>query len=452
MNRIIKRIVLILFLSSLVFNCGSRKSTARKRHSKTEHVVIGQKPIESPSITKGKSNTIEPAKITSTEQYLATYSAIAQQEMRLYKIPASITLAQGILESNSGRGRLSVEANNHFGIKCHDWTGAKVYHDDDTAQECFRKYNDAKYSYRDHSLFLTTRKRYANLFKLDIDDYKGWAKELKAAGYATDRKYPDKLITLIQRYKLYKLDDEVLDDKNKNYTNVSAVVENNDATDEIEIISPEKNTTVNVIKSPEKRDSADTMIVSSNKKEPSQVSTSNSYTVEQGDTLFSIGKKYNISIEKLQELNGLTNTEISLGQKLLVKSYYGSGRNSSQELQKKVEVATNTYIVEQGDTLYSISKKYNISLDDLQELNGLTDNTISLGQELRIKSLDEQERNNSQELKDNADVAVNNTYIVEQGDTLYSISKKYHTTVEALQALNNLNDTTVSIGQELIIK
>nr|WP_240911423.1 LysM peptidoglycan-binding domain-containing protein [Yeosuana marina] len=134
------------------------------------------------------------------------------------------------------------------------------------------------------------------------------------------------------------------------------------------------------------------MIVSSNEQGPSQVSTSNSYTVEQGDTLFSIAKKYNISIEKLQELNGLTNTEISIGQKLLVKSYDGSGRNSSQELQKKVEVATNTYIVEQGDTLYSISKKYNISLDDLQELNGLTDNTISLGQELRIKSLDEQEQ------------------------------------------------------------
>ena len=147
------------------------------------------------------------------------YSAIAQEEMRLYGIPASITLAQGILESNSGRGRLSVEANNHFGIKCHDWTGAKMYHDDDTAQECFRKYKDAKYSYRDHSLFLTTRKRYAKLFDLDKDDYKRWAKELKDAGYATDRKYPDKLITLIERYKLYNLDDEVLNRTRKRKNN-----------------------------------------------------------------------------------------------------------------------------------------------------------------------------------------------------------------------------------------
>ncbi len=386
MSRIIKRIVLILFLSSLVFNCGSRKSKARKRHSKTEHVVIGQKPIESPDITNGKINTIGSAKITSTEQYLARYSAIAQQEMRLYKIPASITLAQGILESNSGRGRLSVEANNHFGIKCHDWTGAKVYHDDDKAQECFRKYKDAKYSYRDHSLFLSTRKRYANLFKLDIDDYKGWAKGLKAAGYATDRKYPDKLITLIKRYELYKLDDEVLDHKNKRNTNISAVDENNDGTDVIENVSPKKNVTVNVIKSPEKQNTTDTMIVSSQENEPNQVS------------------------------------------------------------------ASNSYIVEQGETLYSISKKYNMSLKELKELNGLTGNTISIGQELRVKSSDKQELNNSQELQDNAGAVVSITYIVEQGDTLYSISKKYHTTVEALQVLNDLNGTTVSIGQKLIIK
>mgnify|MGYP001125683976 FL=1 len=98
--------------------------------------------------------------VKSTAEYLALFGAIAQEEMRLYGIPASITLAQGILESNSGKGRLSVEANNHFGIKCHDWTGARIYHDDDSLQECFRKYNDAKYSYRYHSLFLTTLSRY----------------------------------------------------------------------------------------------------------------------------------------------------------------------------------------------------------------------------------------------------------------------------------------------------
>ena len=111
--------------------------------------------------------------------------------MRKYGVPASITLAQGILESGSGQGRLSVEANNHFGIKCHKvGTGAKIYHDDDAAQECFRKYKNAKYSFRDHSLFLAERKRYSGLFDLEKDDYQGWAKGLRAAGYATDRKYP----------------------------------------------------------------------------------------------------------------------------------------------------------------------------------------------------------------------------------------------------------------------
>src|SRR5690606_35605890 len=142
--------------------------------------------------------------------YINEYADIAMDEMRLYTIPASLNLTQDILESGAGRGDLSKRANNHFGIKCHEWRGEMVYHDDDSSQECFRKYKDAKYSYRDHSLFLAERKRYADLFELRVDDYKGWAKGLRAAGYATDRKYPDKLIDLIERYELYTYDDEVI--------------------------------------------------------------------------------------------------------------------------------------------------------------------------------------------------------------------------------------------------
>src|SRR5690606_3384774 len=126
-------------------------------------------------------------------------------------VPASITLAQGILESGAGRGTLCVNANNHFGIKCHnDWDGGKVYHDDDAAGECFRKYEDPADSYNDHSLCLTTRGRYASLFELKNDDYKGWAHGLKAAGYATDPKYPDKLINLLVRYDLETFDADVV--------------------------------------------------------------------------------------------------------------------------------------------------------------------------------------------------------------------------------------------------
>jgi len=124
-----------------------------------------------------------------------------------YKIPASITLAQGIFESGSGTSRLATEANNHFGIKCKaEWTGETIKHDDDEAQECFRKYGKVEDSYNDHSLFLTTRPRYAKLFTLDIMDYKGWARELKAAGYATNPQYPDRLISLIERFNLAKQD------------------------------------------------------------------------------------------------------------------------------------------------------------------------------------------------------------------------------------------------------
>ena len=195
------RIIVILCVALLVFSCKSKKGIVTKKPSdETKQVEVKQKDKEKD--VKVYAN--------NTERYIDFHKATAQNEMSLYGIPASITLAQGILESGSGKGRLSVKANNHFGIKCHGWTGKKIYHDDDEKQECFRKYKDAKYSFRDHSLFLSERKRYSKLFKLKKEDYKGWARELKRAGYATDKKYPDKLIGLIERYGLHKFDEEVL--------------------------------------------------------------------------------------------------------------------------------------------------------------------------------------------------------------------------------------------------
>lgn len=271
-----KKFVVLLFLGFMAFSCGSKKMVAKKdntRKDNTERVVIPKVTEDAPDKEVPRA-TVPAKEINSTEDYLAAFSAIAQEEMRLYGIPASITLAQGILESGSGKGRLSVEANNHFGIKCHDWTGDRIYHDDDALQECFRKYVDAKYSYRDHSLFLTGRQRYANLFNLKKDDYKGWAKGLKAAGYATDRKYPDKLISLIERYELYKLDEEVLG-KDVAYRNTyNGAVASND---------------------------------------------SEVYVVVKGDTLYSISRKYNITVKELQEMNGLNGTTINIGQALQVK-------------------------------------------------------------------------------------------------------------------------------------
>lgn len=139
--------------------------------------------------------------------YIEQYADVAIQKMQEYKIPASITIAQGIFESACGKSRLAVEGNNHFGIKCHtEWTGDTILIDDDELQECFRKYTSVSESYTDHSLFLTSRKRYANLFQLDIMDYRSWAQTLKQDGYATNPQYADRLISLIERFNIAALD------------------------------------------------------------------------------------------------------------------------------------------------------------------------------------------------------------------------------------------------------
>ena len=147
------------------------------------------------------------------QQYIRKYSALAIEEMYRSGVPASITLAQGLLESRYGQSDLAVKANNHFAIKCHNWNGESIYQDDDRKGECFRKYDSVEQSFRDHSDFLRYRDRYKFLFDLDPDDYKGWAHGLKKAGYATDSSYPQKLIRLIEEHELYKFDTQ--EDSNK---------------------------------------------------------------------------------------------------------------------------------------------------------------------------------------------------------------------------------------------
>ena len=142
----------------------------------------------------------------SYQQYFDQYKDLAIEQMIKYRIPASITLAQGVFESGAGRSELARRGNNHFGIKCHGWRGATTYFTDDAPNECFRAYKNVYDSYEDHSKFLVNGRRYRNLFKLKITDYKGWARGLKAAGYATNPRYADKLIDIIQLYKLYRYD------------------------------------------------------------------------------------------------------------------------------------------------------------------------------------------------------------------------------------------------------
>ena len=144
---------------------------------------------------------------SKTDLYIEKYVELAVSEMNEFGIPASITLSQGILESGNGESYLAREGKNHFGIKCHGWEGMKIYADDDAENECFRKYKKVNQSYRDHSEFLTTHRRYSSLFELRITDYKGWAKGLKKAGYATSPTYAENLISVIERYDLYQFDN-----------------------------------------------------------------------------------------------------------------------------------------------------------------------------------------------------------------------------------------------------
>jgi len=206
--------------------------------------------------------------------YISTYKEIAQSNMKEFGIPASIIVGQGILESGAGTGPLSILANNHFGIKCHkDWNGPSVKYDDDEAQECFRKYDQSIESFHDHAQFLTNRTWYAPLFKLDKDDYKQWAKGLKKAGYATDPKYPEKLISIIERYQLYQYDTEVL---GKPFTPI-------------------------------------------NFSNQQLLPSADLYQVSQGDTLYSISKKFNISVDDLKRKNNLQDNTLSIGQNIKVK-------------------------------------------------------------------------------------------------------------------------------------
>jgi uncharacterized FlgJ-related protein len=151
-----------------------------------------------------QANTVPASK----KEYVNLWSDIAVEQMMLHNVPASITLAQGILESGSGTSKLAIEGNNHFGIKCHGWTGKAIYLDDDEKGECFRVYDNAKESYEDHSKFLTENKRYNSLFELSISDYQGWANGLKTSGYATNPKYADQLISLIEELNLSEYDSQ----------------------------------------------------------------------------------------------------------------------------------------------------------------------------------------------------------------------------------------------------
>ena len=265
------------------------------------------------------------------EDYIRTYRNWAVDEMIRSGIPASITMAQGLLESNNGNSTLAVKGNNHFGIKCHGWKGKKIHHDDDKRNECFRKYKSARESYTDHTNFLMGSPRYSSLFELDHTDYKNWAKGLKKAGYATAPKYADLLIKIIEENGL-----DQLDSGKKIRAGREDAVELADI-DDFEIAIPHR------------------MILVRNR--------INYIIVKEGDSYQSLSKEFDLMPFELARYNEIErDSKLEHGQELYL-----------QPKRRKASVEFRFHTVEEGETMYRISQMYGIRLGSLYQKNLLKD-------------------------------------------------------------------------------
>lgn len=296
-RKFLKPLALIVLLANMLSSCGSKKTTSESAQSDgltdRERYLYGQSDLIFESFKKENEGKVS----SFTVDYVGAYKDIAIKKMEEYNIPASITLAQGILESGNGLSNLAKKSNNHFGIKCHSgWKGKKVYHDDDKRNECFRKYPSPEGSFNDHSLFLTNRGRYEFLFDLRPDDYKAWAKGLKKAGYATDRKYPRKLISFIENFELYEYDELVLDERAYS----RAMKEKGSSV-------KEKGSSG---KNRERYSRSDDAIAY--KKDVTL------YKVGKGDTLYSIAREHELTVEELKKMNKLGSNHLDIGQELIV--------------------------------------------------------------------------------------------------------------------------------------
>lgn len=267
------------------------------------------------------------------ENYIRQYRDLAVEEMKRYRIPASITLAQGLLESGAGQSTLARKSNNHFGIKCgSDWDGPTVSHDDDARGECFRAYKHPKQSYEDHSKFLANRSRYASLFKLKMTDYKGWAKGLKKAGYATNPRYADQLIDIIELYELHKYDT---------------------------------------------KDGLKWMKQNPNPHTPYLSNNLLYIVVRSGDSWKSISKEFDISQKKLREYNDLyKGYQLQVGDILYL-----------EEKNRKAGKEHIVHVLRSGESMHSVSQKYGIRLKNLYKLNKMDaeDPAPEVGTILRLR-------------------------------------------------------------------
>ena len=283
-------------------------------------------------------NAQPPENKMSKEEYIRLYKDIAIKEMNTFGIPASITLAQGILESSSGNSELARRAHNHFGIKCHKgWKGKTMHMDDDSRNECFRKYKNPFDSFKDHSIFLSSRDRYAFLFDLEITDYKAWAKGLKRAGYATNPKYPQLLIKLIEDYRLFEYDQGY---RPENYAY--------------------KKHQPQITK--QAGDDFKPIYLSEGKRQVYENNGVKFIYALKGDSFYSIAQDFNIYTWQVYKYNELKKKDqVHEGQMLYLE-------------RKKTKAQTAFHIVQPGERLFDISQKYGVRLKKLCKYNHLDKN------------------------------------------------------------------------------
>jgi LysM repeat protein len=320
--------------------------------------------------------------------YLNRYSAIAVSEMKRTGIPASITLAQGMVESNYGRSTLARKGNNHFGIKCHsDWKGGKIYHDDNKRGECFRSYRSVEESYRDHSDFLVNGSRYRDLFRLPAYDYKGWAHGLKKAGYATDPKYPSKLIAKIEAYDLHRFDtgeglaaqpkQQVSRSQAAPPPSVSPVSADRQAT-----VPPDSSMTAGAVvqreaeAKPEPEAEEPIKVISLTNSRIKENNSVEYIIVEEGETFESIAEEFNLLAWEINRYNDLAP---------------GSGATPGQMVylqpkRNRAAGASSIHVAQVGDTMRSISQRYAVKLTALYKMNLMDEGTECVpGQKVRIR-------------------------------------------------------------------
>ena len=294
------------------------------------------------------------------KQYIETYKDIAIAEMQRTGVPASITLAQGIHETEAGQSDLVRASNNHFGIKCKgNWTGETVFHDDDARGECFRKYNDPADSYRDHSDFLRTRPNYASLFQLDPTDYEGWARGLKKAGYATDPKYASILIRLINDYHLQ--DYTLIAMNKKPVTNDMILAKNTVQANDYVEPAP-----LNIVVTKVRPDYPQGIF---------RINETSVVFVSKGTAFLKIANDYNISLSRLFDFNDMSATDIANDDQLVF-------------LQRKRKIGANDFhIVQQGETVYDVAQNEGIRMESILAFNFLKQGMVPMaGERLYLKS------------------------------------------------------------------